>query len=161
MPVPDSWSERAPKPTLVAVTPSAHSFLLNCESDERQPSSRGSLTLLGHLNPKPCDVPVLASAPDGRGGCMVSYERVVGATSEWSANRVVVLDPAGSVLTTLNETGSVVWDRLRTPASAEEIAAALAERYPEIEPQRLRTDARAFIVELVEAGLIVASDAKG
>lgn len=92
---------------------------------------------------------------------MVTYERVVGATSEWSANRVVVLDPAGSMLTTLNETGSVVWDRLRTPASAEEIAAALAERYPEIEPQRLRTDARAFIVELVEAGLIVASDAKG
>lgn len=73
----------------------------------------------------------------------------------------MILDPAGEMLTTLNEAGAVVWDRLREPAAKPDLAAALAERFPDVATPELEQDATAFLEELLDAGLVVATDADG
>jgi hypothetical protein len=95
-----------------------------------------------------------AATMDGTG-----FARVDGVTSEWSADRVVVLDAAGETMTTLSPVGALIWDRL--PADVPALVDHLRERFPDVDPSLLTTDTRAFLAELRDTGLVVETDAAG
>lgn len=92
---------------------------------------------------------------------MKHFRRADGVTSEPSGDRVIVLDKEGSTITTLNPTGAIAWQSLTEPTDADGVAAALGQRFPDVEAAVLREDAQAFLDELVAAGLVVAVDADG
>ena len=69
-----------------------------------------------------------------------------------------ILVPAGGQahsVFTLNGVGLELWDRLETPASPEELASWLAERYA-IAEERARADVDGFATRLMGYGLIEA-----
>ena len=88
------------------------------------------------------------------------YRQAPGTTAEQSGERVVVLDAGGQTITTLNPTGAAVWGTLASPASVEDLAAALQAQHPDVDRQDLRRDAAAFVAQLLEAELIVVVDAE-
>ena len=88
------------------------------------------------------------------------YQQVPGTTSEASGDRVVVLDGDGRTLTTLNPTGATVWRSLATPSELEDLTASLHALHPDIDRDRLRQDAVAFVDQLLAAELIAAVDAE-
>lgn len=80
-------------------------------------------------------------------------------TAERSGDRVVVLDAAGTVLSTLSPVGTIVWERL--PGSRAELVEHLQERFGEVAAEVLAADLERFLAELVAAELIVEIDAAG
>jgi Coenzyme PQQ synthesis protein D (PqqD) len=82
------------------------------------------------------------------------FRRTPGVTYEMSGDRAVILDAAGSVMTTLNEVGTVIWCELDGERDADELAADLAPRFDGIETAALRADIDEFAASLLEAGLI-------
>lgn len=86
------------------------------------------------------------------------FKRTAGVTSEWSGERVVILDSRGEVMTTLSPVGALLWDWL--PADLRTLVANLQERFPDVEQATLSQDTEHFLVELRAAGLVQA-DAAG
>lgn len=89
------------------------------------------------------------------------YVQADGTTSEPSGDQTVILDADGATMTTLNETGGLVWSRLAEPADTAALAATLQDAHPDVDASTLRDDAEQFVSQLRGAGLIVASDAPG
>ena len=65
---------------------------------------------------------------------------------------VFVLQEAGEVLV-VNQVAALIVERLRDGASLEDAVQTITERY-EVEPERARTDARALLEALIEAGAV-------
>ena len=65
----------------------------------------------------------------------------------------LLLDPATGSYTRLNESGALLWDALARPASVDELAARLAERYG-LEAQRATADAERFVASLADRGMV-------
>jgi len=55
----------------------------------------------------------------------------------------------------LNVSGSRLWERLATPASAADLIAVLQERFPGLAAERAHHDVSAFVTELTRHGAIV------
>lgn len=89
------------------------------------------------------------------------FARVDGVTSEWSGERIVVLDAAGETMITLSPVGALIWDQLAAPADLSHLVAQLHERFPEVDRSLLLADAERFLAELRAADLIVETDAAG
>jgi hypothetical protein len=88
------------------------------------------------------------------------YFRSAEVTWELADERAVILDAAGSTLTTLNPVGTLVWQFLDEARDDADITDHLARRFPGIERERLQDDAEAFLARLVDGGLLVpAADA--
>lgn len=87
------------------------------------------------------------------------YAPADGASAERSGDRVVVLDPAGEVLSTLSPVGAVVWESL--PAAVDTLVEHLRAEFPEVDPEVLARDTQQFLDELCSAGLAVHDDASG
>ncbi len=62
-------------------------------------------------------------------------------------------------LFTLNETGAFVWDQLEPPATIEQIARAMAQRF-EVSVTRARADVRRLVERLVKEGCAHEHDAR-
>lgn len=58
-----------------------------------------------------------------------------------------------NALITLNATGRCVWELLAEDRSAEDVAAAVTERFA-VDPERTRADVRSFLAELGRKGLL-------
>jgi hypothetical protein len=54
----------------------------------------------------------------------------------------------------LNPTGSLIWDALTSPQSADDLAGQLALKFPSTQPERIATDVTTYIESLLENGLI-------
>lgn len=65
----------------------------------------------------------------------------------------VLLDLASGAYFTLNETGTLIWERLAAGATPEELATALAEAFA-VAHEVARRDVDALVAELLEAGLV-------
>ncbi len=85
------------------------------------------------------------------------YSPADGVTAERSGERMVVLDAAGKELITLSPVGALVWSQL--PADFSAILEELSEQFAEVAESTLTADLEAFLTELDEAGLVVATDA--
>ena len=86
----------------------------------------------------------------------MTLRRTPGVTYEMSGDRAVILDAAGSVMTTLNEVGSVIWRELDGERDAAALAADLAPTFDGVDVETLESDINDFVASLAEAGLIEA-----
>lgn len=82
------------------------------------------------------------------------YRRAAGVTFEVTDGRAVLLDAAGSTMTTLNPTGTLLWRALDRELDADALTAELAVEFADVETERLRADVHHFLEELVGDGLI-------
>ena len=74
---------------------------------------------------------------------------------EVAGNFVVV--PVGNAtfngMLSLNETGHLIWKRLETGCNEDEIVTAFLAEY-DVDPERAKSDVKAFINKLNEAGIL-------
>ncbi len=80
--------------------------------------------------------------------------RKSGVTYENSGDIVVILDEAGSELTSLNAVGSIVWHELDGHRNVEQLAADLLNRFEGVTAEELAVDIELFVGELAEADLV-------
>lgn len=85
---------------------------------------------------------------------MKSFElsREVDASSV--GDRVVLYHRGSKKALVLNPSGTFLWGRLESPRTLQELAAALAERYPGLDEQQALRDAEAFLAELETHGML-------
>jgi hypothetical protein len=70
----------------------------------------------------------------------------------------VLLSTTDEVYFGVNPVGAKIWSLLPPVTHTfGELYAALAREYPDAQPERIRDDARHFIVALIETGLVVPS----
>ncbi len=81
--------------------------------------------------------------------------RAPGVTYEMSGDRAVILDAAGSVMTTLNEVGTVIWRELDGARDSATLAGDLAPKFDGVDVETLESDIEDFAASLMEAGLAV------
>lgn len=82
------------------------------------------------------------------------YRQAEGVTSERTGERVVVLDAAGTTMTTLNPTGAVLWGAIDGARGVEELTDELVAEFPSVDRSVLLADVRTFVDELLADGLI-------
>lgn len=82
------------------------------------------------------------------------YVRVTGLPHQTLDGETLIVVPKKRLSHHLNETATVLWDRLAEPRSLDELAAEL-ERGFEVDAARAREDARAHLDEMVSLGLVV------
>jgi len=71
---------------------------------------------------------------------------------------MVILDPNGTVMTTLNPVGSRIWAELDGRRTIAELAADLAPEFDDVDESTLAADVLDFIETLRESGLVEDSD---
>lgn len=72
------------------------------------------------------------------------------------AGELFIVDAAGSKLHELNGPAAVIWEALAAGAAEKELVCAVTREY-ETDEATARADARGFIKELLEAGLLEAA----
>ena len=82
------------------------------------------------------------------------FHRTDGVTFEKSGDRVVILDAEGSVMTTINPVGSLIWQALDGTSDTDSLVRQLAETFPEVDDAVLSTDVEEFLASMLEAGLV-------
>ena len=87
----------------------------------------------------------------------MKYQRATDVTWELADDRAVILDPRGSVMITLNPIGTLLWCHLDEERTPEDLASHLARRFPSVEEAELLDDARGFVSDLLDEGLVVAA----
>ncbi len=86
------------------------------------------------------------------------YRRAADVTHEDAGERAVLLDGAGSAMTTLNPVGSLIWRELDGDRSTSELAKVLATHFNDVDQPTLEADIDSFLAELSEDGLVEAID---
>jgi Coenzyme PQQ synthesis protein D (PqqD) len=84
-----------------------------------------------------------------------SYARCEAVEASTVGDRVVLYHRTSRSALVLNPTGSRLWERLATPASPQDLTAALRERFPEVSRDDALRDVSAFLDELTRHGAIV------
>lgn len=69
----------------------------------------------------------------------------------------IVITPADSILHTLNETATFIWDRADGTRTLEQIATEMLEEF-DVEAAALRDDALRFVEDAVRRGLVLVSE---
>ena len=83
-----------------------------------------------------------------------SYARCEAVDASTVGDRVVLYHRTSRSALVLNPTGSRLWERLATPASRQDLTAALRERFPQLSPDDALRDVSAFLDELSRHGAI-------
>jgi len=73
------------------------------------------------------------------------------------AGEVIILSAKDSMLHSLDEVGSVIWDLLKEPRTAEEIVSALLDQY-QVDRATLEKDVLEFLNTLLERKLIATAE---
>lgn len=69
----------------------------------------------------------------------------------------IVITPDDSVLHTLNDTATFIWDRADGTRTLQAIAGELGAEF-EVDPETLQREAIAFVEDAVRRGLLLATD---
>jgi hypothetical protein len=88
-------------------------------------------------------------------GADVNWLPAEGVVSESVGAHVVLVDPQGRELLTLNGVASVVWSALDGTRGVAEIAEIVTARFGGVEQDKARTDVAAFLSQLQAEGLVV------
>ena len=76
-------------------------------------------------------------------------------------DELVVMELESQSIVTLNPTGRLVWEILDEAASRDEILALIAEAFPDVDRDSLKTDIQAVLDTLVAARLVTAESGRG
>ena len=71
----------------------------------------------------------------------------------------VLFNPANNKFCLLNGTAALLWEKLESAKSADELALELERNFRDVDPARARQDAAAAMQDLVEVGCVTAIDA--
>ncbi len=83
------------------------------------------------------------------------YRHAEHITWDRADDRVVVLDPDGSTLVTLNPLGSVLWSELDEPRETTELVERLHGDFPDVGIPQLTDDVETYLSSLLAEGLLV------
>lgn len=83
----------------------------------------------------------------------MGIRRSPGVSFEPSGDRVVILDADGTVMTTLNPVGTVIWKAL-DGRDAATLAEDLVADFDGVDAATLRADIEEFVAELAAANLV-------
>jgi len=84
----------------------------------------------------------------------MAIRRRDGVSYEPSGDTVVILDADGTVMTTLNPVGAVIWKALDGERDAAALAAELVPQFDGVAVHELEADIIDFVESLVEAKLV-------
>lgn len=76
--------------------------------------------------------------------------------NDLSATETVMLDVAGGSYYGMRDVSKVIWDHLESPLTVNELCERLIAEF-DVDPETCRREATAFLEDLHERGLIVAS----
>jgi hypothetical protein len=93
--------------------------------------------------------PDLPQATDG-----VPLQQRAGTTETWLGERLFLADVEGRAIHRIDAIGAAVWLVLAEPTAADEIAAVLAEAFPDAVPDQIATDLQRLLAQFHDAGLI-------
>ena len=85
----------------------------------------------------------------------VAYARCEEVEASTVGDRVVLYHRVSRSALVLNPTGSRLWERLATPASPQDLTAALRARFPALSGEDALRDVSSFLDELTRHGAIV------
>jgi hypothetical protein len=85
----------------------------------------------------------------------VAYTRCEHVEDSAVGDRVVLYHRVSRSALVLNPTGSRLWERLATPASPQDLTAALQARFPALSGEDALRDVSSFLDELTRHGAIV------
>ncbi len=85
---------------------------------------------------------------------MVRYERSDEVTWDDAGDRVVILDAEGATIITLNPVGSLLWRRIDSACTADDLVDHLSSTFPDVERAQLATDVEEFVSQLVGENLL-------
>jgi hypothetical protein len=84
----------------------------------------------------------------------MAVRRRDGVSYEPSGDTVVILDVDGTVMTTLNPIGAVIWKALDGERDAAALAADLSSEFEGVAAEELEGDIDRFIASLAESNLV-------
>ncbi len=87
----------------------------------------------------------------------MATQRREGVNYEPSGDTVVILNADGTVMTTLNPVGAVIWSALDGRRDAAQLARDLVDQFDGVEENTLLTDITEFIESLTASGLVESS----
>jgi hypothetical protein len=87
------------------------------------------------------------------------YQRSPDVVSCMMGEGAALLDTRSSTYFTMNEVGSMIWDKLDQPAAVHVIVEAVAEQFDtsEVSPSDIEADVKAMLEELSRADLVTVS----
>jgi len=83
---------------------------------------------------------------------------VAGMESAPLHDGAVLFNPASGKFIMLNGTAAFIWEALATPASEEELAGRLCEKFEDVDPPTALKDAQDAIAQLRELELLTSDD---
>ena len=86
----------------------------------------------------------------------VRYRRTPGIEASPMQDESILFDPASNRFCLLNRTAAFLWERLETPATADELAAAVCEAFESPESMRVAQDVVRTLDRLTELQFVAA-----
>jgi hypothetical protein len=80
--------------------------------------------------------------------------RVPGVIWETAGSRVVLVEPTGEEIITLNPIGSLVWQSLGASETVADVVATVHAAHEDVPLERITADVHAFVAQLADAGLV-------
>jgi len=71
----------------------------------------------------------------------------------------ILFDPTGSKFFMLNSTSSFMWERLKSPTTAESLADEVCKNFENISPEDALKDVRSTLDQMLSMELVVVKDA--
>jgi len=88
----------------------------------------------------------------------MQFRRAAGVIYEQLDGHAVLLDPEAVRMLTLNPVGTLAWELLDDHRTCGEVTTLLLPKVRGVSAEQLELDVRAFLDELIEAGVVIASD---
>ena len=88
----------------------------------------------------------------------MQFRRASGVIHEQLDGHAVLLDPDAVRMLTLNPVGTLVWELLDDGRTSAELTTLLLPKVRGVTVEQLELDVRAFLEELIEAGVVIESD---
>ena len=88
----------------------------------------------------------------------MQFRRAIGVTDDVLDGHAVLLDPGAAKMLTLNPVGTLVWRHLDDDRTCAELVTLMIPKVRGVTAEQLEVDVDAFLDELVEAGVVTASD---
>lgn len=96
----------------------------------------------------------MTAADESRAPAAARYVRSPQADATRAGGSAVIYHRDTGSAITLNPAGTLLWERLATPATEAELVAVLMETWPSVSRETAQADVAAYVVELREHDLI-------
>ena len=82
------------------------------------------------------------------------FHRIAGIEVSAMQDESILFDPASSRFCLLNQTAAFIWERLESPATEAELAAAVCDAFDAAEPAQVVSDVRRTLTQLTDFAFV-------